>query len=62
VGGEAWTVRIHIKPFIRWIWLGCLLMAFGGVLAASDRRYRVATRRREDESAADATLLRSGAA
>ena len=62
VGGEAWTVRIHIKPFIRWIWLGCLLMAFGGLLAASDRRYRIATRRREDESAADATLLRSGAA
>jgi cytochrome c-type biogenesis protein CcmF len=62
VGGEAWTVRIHIKPFIRWIWLGCLLMAFGGLLAASDRRYRIATRRREDESAADATLLRGGAA
>jgi cytochrome c-type biogenesis protein CcmF len=62
VGGEAWTVRVHIKPFIRWIWLGCLLMAFGGLLAASDRRYRIAMRRREDESAADATLLRSGAA
>jgi len=62
VGGGAWTVRIHIKPFIRWIWIGCLMMAFGGVLAASDRRYRIATRREEDASSADATLLRSGAA
>jgi len=62
VGGGAWTVRIHIKPFIRWIWIGCLMMAFGGVLAASDRRYRIATRRQEDASSADATVLRSGAA
>ena len=62
VGGGAWTVRIHIKPFIRWIWIGCLMMAFGGVLAASDRRYRIATRRQEDASSADATLLRSGTA
>ena len=62
VGGEAWTVRIHIKPFIRWIWFGCLMMAFGGVLAASDRRYRIASRRREQASTAEETLLRSGTA
>jgi cytochrome c-type biogenesis protein CcmF len=62
VGGGAWTVRIHIKPFIRWIWIGCLMMAFGGVLAASDRRYRISTRRQEDTSSPDATVLRSGAA
>ncbi|CAH2784060.1 MAG: Cytochrome c-type biogenesis protein CcmG/DsbE, thiol:disulfide oxidoreductase [uncultured Caballeronia sp.] len=31
----AWTVRVQIKPFVDWIWAGCLLMAFGGVLAAS---------------------------
>ena len=35
-----WAVRIHIKPFVRWIWLGALLMAFGGVLAVADKRYR----------------------
>ena len=35
-----WAVRIHVKPFVRWIWLGALLMAFGGVLAVADRRYR----------------------
>jgi cytochrome c-type biogenesis protein CcmF len=36
----AWAVRVQIKPFVRWIWLGALLMALGGLLAASDRRYR----------------------
>jgi cytochrome c-type biogenesis protein CcmF len=40
----AWTVRVQIKPFVDWIWAGCLMMAFGGVLAASDRRYRLAVR------------------
>jgi cytochrome c-type biogenesis protein CcmF len=38
--GAAWIVRIYIKPFVDWIWGGCLLMALGGVLAALDRRYR----------------------
>jgi cytochrome c-type biogenesis protein CcmF len=41
VGADAWLVRVHVKPFIDWIWGGCLLMALGGALAASDRRYRV---------------------
>lgn len=36
----AWAVRVQIKPFVRWIWLGALLMTLGGLLAASDRRYR----------------------
>ncbi|CAB3800583.1 Cytochrome c-type biogenesis protein CcmF [Paraburkholderia ultramafica] len=40
VAGGAWIVRIYCKPFVDWIWGGCLLMALGGVLAASDRRYR----------------------
>jgi cytochrome c-type biogenesis protein CcmF len=44
VGGTAWIVRVYFKPFINWIWSGCLLMALGGLLAATDRRYR-ATRR-----------------
>ena len=37
----AWAVRIYIKPFVDWIWAGCLLMALGGILAVSDRRYRI---------------------
>ena len=37
----VWSVRVYYKPFIVWIWGGCLLMALGGALAASDRRYRL---------------------
>ena len=36
----AWSVRLQVKPFIRWIWYGCVLMGLGGLLAALDRRYR----------------------
>ena len=39
-GGQAWAVRLYHKPFVRWIWLGALFMTAGGLLAASDRRYR----------------------
>jgi cytochrome c-type biogenesis protein CcmF len=39
--GRAWIVRVYVKPFVDWIWGGCVLMALGGALAASDRRYRV---------------------
>jgi cytochrome c-type biogenesis protein CcmF len=52
VGGNAWIVRIYYKPFVDWIWGGCLLMALGGGLAASDRRYRQTARER---AAAQAT-------
>ena len=37
----AWAVRVYHKPFVDWIWSGCLLMAFGGIFAISDRRYRI---------------------
>jgi cytochrome c-type biogenesis protein CcmF len=40
----AWVVRVQHKPFVNWIWLGCVIMAIGGIFAAADRRYRVATR------------------
>nr|WP_220466715.1 heme lyase CcmF/NrfE family subunit [Stenotrophomonas tumulicola] len=40
LGNNAWAVRVHIKPFVRWIWLGALLMALGGLVAAADRRFR----------------------
>jgi cytochrome c-type biogenesis protein CcmF len=42
----AWVVRVQHKPFVGWIWGGCLIMAFGGLLAASDRRYRVTVRKK----------------
>ena len=38
--GEAWALRIHHKPFIRWIWGGAALMVLGGLVAVTDRRYR----------------------
>ena len=37
----AWAVRIHYKPFVRWIWLGAIFMSVGGVIAIMDRRYRL---------------------
>ena len=40
VDGGAWIVRLYVKPFVDWIWGGCVLMALGGLLAATDRRYR----------------------
>lgn len=40
-GGRAWAVRVYFKPFVDWIWGGCVLMALGGVLAMCDRRYRL---------------------
>jgi cytochrome c-type biogenesis protein CcmF len=40
LGGQARAVRIHIKPFVRWIWLGAGLMALGGFVTATDRRFR----------------------
>jgi cytochrome c-type biogenesis protein CcmF len=42
LGGGAWTLKLQVKPFVNWIWGGCLLMALGGLLALTDRRYRVA--------------------
>ena len=36
-----WTVRVYWKPLVPWIWIGCVIMAFGGVVSLSDRRWRV---------------------
>jgi cytochrome c-type biogenesis protein CcmF len=44
VEGNAWIVRVYVKPFVDWIWGGCLIMALGGLLAATDRRYRARVR------------------
>jgi cytochrome c-type biogenesis protein CcmF len=38
---KAWAVRVYYKPFVDWIWGGCVLMALGGLLAMSDKRYRM---------------------
>lgn len=44
----AWSMTIYVKPFVRWIWLGALFMAFGGSLAAADKRYRRVRQRNEE--------------
>lgn len=38
----GWAVRTYVKPLANWIWAGAIIMALGGVLSLSDRRYRVA--------------------
>ena len=40
LGNDAHAVRVHLKPFIRWVWLGAALMALGGFVTATDRRFR----------------------
>ncbi|NEX23143.1 heme lyase CcmF/NrfE family subunit [Thiorhodococcus mannitoliphagus] len=45
VGDQGdWALRLYYKPYVRWIWLGCIFMALGGLLAVTDRRYRMAQR------------------
>jgi len=44
LGDNAWSVRIQVKPLIRFLWLGALLMALGGLIAVTDRRYRLPVR------------------
>ena len=41
----AWSVRVYHKPFVDWIWGGCVLMGIGGLLAIADRRYRLHQRK-----------------
>jgi len=40
LGDGAWAVRAHIKPFVRWIWAGAILMTLGGLVSATDKRFR----------------------
>ena len=62
-GNNTWTLRVHVKPFVDWIWGGCLLMALGGVIALSDRRYRQKARRADvGEAVPAAAASPSGAA
>jgi cytochrome c-type biogenesis protein CcmF len=56
VDGGAWVVRIYHKPFVDWIWGGAFVMALGGILAISDKRYRLA-RKAEREASASASAV-----
>jgi cytochrome c-type biogenesis protein CcmF len=54
LGGGHWSLRLYYKPFVRWIWLGGIFIAIGGLLAASDKRYRMAEVRRSATARASA--------
>jgi cytochrome c-type biogenesis protein CcmF len=57
VAPNTWTLRVHVKPFVDWIWGGCLLMALGGIVAMTDRRYRQRPRKADaDDAIAPAAL------
>jgi cytochrome c-type biogenesis protein CcmF len=56
---QTWILRIQHKPLVGWIWWGCVLMALGGLLAATDRRYRIAAR---SNAESDATAQSAGIA
>ncbi|MCY4641653.1 MAG: heme lyase CcmF/NrfE family subunit [Gammaproteobacteria bacterium] len=45
IDGNTWGMRLYYKPFVQWVWLGAMLMAFGGLLAALDRRYQLKFKR-----------------
>ena len=47
----AWSMTLYVKPFVRWIWLGTLFIAFGGILAGTDKRYRRYQVRQEEAAA-----------
>jgi cytochrome c-type biogenesis protein CcmF len=59
--GQAWAIRIYHKPFVRFIWLGALLMMAGGFLAASDKRYRRRKAEAGEKAKTDAPLAEAPA-
>jgi cytochrome c-type biogenesis protein CcmF len=53
VTNGAWSVRVYFKPFVDWIWGGAFIMALGGLLAITDRRYRLVRRKVKEEKTSD---------
>lgn len=51
---SVWAVRVYVKPYVRWLWLGALIMALGSVLSMTDKRYRI--RQRQEKSVSTAVL------
>nr|WP_028302143.1 heme lyase CcmF/NrfE family subunit [Oceanospirillum beijerinckii] len=70
LGDGAWAIRIQYKPYVRWLWIGGVLMTLGGLLAAMDKRYRRMVARRDaspkgnsaDSSAKNETQLTGASA
>ena len=55
IEGDKWLVRIWVKPFVSWVWFGCLLMGLGGIWAVTDRRYRARSTAAAPEAASAST-------
>jgi cytochrome c-type biogenesis protein CcmF len=53
----AWAMRVHVKPFVRWIWLGALMMALGAILSVADKRYRKAVPKPQEQKIAVSGVL-----
>ncbi|NMP15847.1 heme lyase CcmF/NrfE family subunit [Thalassotalea sp. Y01] len=53
LGAGAWAVRVHYKPFVRWIWLGAIFMGMGGIFAMLDKRYRRRKTKRSEQKVVD---------
>ena len=49
--GDGWALRTYVKPFANWIWAGALIMAGGGIVSLTDRRYRLGAPARRAEAA-----------
>ena len=49
-----WTLRAYWKPLVPWIWIGAVIMAFGGLVSLSDRRWRVGVAARARKTPAGA--------
>jgi cytochrome c-type biogenesis protein CcmF len=58
-GDGAWSTRFYNKPMIHWIWIGCLMMVFGGLVSLSDRRHRVGVPSRRRAAAKSVTAAAS---
>jgi cytochrome c-type biogenesis protein CcmF len=61
LGGGDWSLRLYYKPLVRWIWLGGIFIGIGGLLAASDKRYRMAIRQRASALARGGLAAEGGA-
>ncbi len=48
----GWSIRVYIKPFVQWIWVGSILMALGGILTMVDKRYRLKKKNTKTKEAA----------
>jgi cytochrome c-type biogenesis protein CcmF len=56
--GDTWSMRLQYRPLVRFVWLGALIMAFGGLVAVFDKRYRTATANEKSPNATAAAVAK----